>query len=155
MATPIIFPDDRKLLQTWNLVTGQTYADAVLIHPPRGKHEGQKIMVLKGSKVRGGETKSCPRYAKDLRRRLFSLGEVEHYYEDWRLTADIVFDCPSAAACVVLGKSSNGWDYWRLKDDCGPSLDEVEEGRQRILRAYYERPQDSVDIPSDNSRRQH
>jgi hypothetical protein len=37
---------------------------------------------------------------------------------------DYVFGSPSGAACVILGRSSNGWDNWR--DASNQSLDQIE-----------------------------
>lgn len=48
------------------------------------------------------------------------MREGDHlvFVRDW------VFASPSGAACVIFGRSSNGWDVWR--DQSGRTLDQVE-----------------------------
>lgn len=84
--------------------------------------EGIKIRVLKGSQVFTEDRNTFGNW-ENLKDKLISQQVLE--LDDKRLvfTKDYVFKSPSAAAAVILGRSSNGWIEWKYED--GRTLDEV------------------------------
>ena len=58
------------------------------------------------------------------RQELIDLGLLAQHSRDLAFTQDYTFSSPSTAACVVLGRSSNGRLDW--KDVQGRSLKELQ-----------------------------
>lgn len=91
------------------------------------KAEGDLIddgfVVFKGSQAKKETVPSCHEYLINLRQKLLSneiIVEKNGYYE---FVQDYVFNSPSTAGGVVLGRSTNGWTKWKNKD--GKTLDEL------------------------------
>ncbi len=91
------------------------------------KAEGDLIddgfVVFKGSQVKKETVPSCHEYLINMRQNLIHddiLVERENYFE---FVQDYVFNSPSTAGGVVLGRSTNGWTKWKNKD--GKTLDEI------------------------------
>ncbi len=91
------------------------------------KAEGDLIddgfVVFKGSQVKKETTPSCHAHLISTRQKLLQnniLIEKTDYYE---FSQDYVFNSPSTAGGVVLGRSTNGWKKWRNED--GKTLDEL------------------------------
>lgn len=81
------------------------------------------FVVFKGSQVKKETTNSCHEYLINLRQKLLQdeiLIDKNDYYE---LTQDYIFNSPSTAGGVVLGRSTNGWTKWKNKE--GKTLDEL------------------------------
>ena len=68
---------------------------------------------------------SAKRFRVDAaRNRLIESGILaDHNDAQYIFTADYVFNTPSGAAVVILGRSSNGWTDW--KNDQGQTLHDV------------------------------
>lgn len=77
----------------------------------KGKVTGEGFVVLKGSKINPGRTKSCPDYV--LKNRMKYSDKINSQNE---LTADILFSSPSGAAGFVAGASANGNTMWKDKN---------------------------------------
>ncbi len=87
-----------------------------------GTYNSDGFTVLKGSKAANNVTPSFEnKNYKKLRDTLIDSGIID---SDFVFTQDYVFQAPSAAACVVAGRSQNGWKVW--KDERGKTLDENE-----------------------------
>jgi len=91
------------------------------------KAEGDLIddgfVVFKGSQAKKETVPSCHEYLINLRQKLLSneiIVQKNGYYE---FVQDYVFNSPSTAGGVVLGRSTNGWTKWKNKD--GKTLDEL------------------------------
>ncbi len=76
----------------------------------RGMQTSEGFVVLKGSKIAEGVTKSCPNGIKNLREQLKEDGIID---ENGVFTENRVFSSPSTAASVVMGRSANGLAEWR------------------------------------------
>ncbi|XID96204.1 DUF4357 domain-containing protein [Paenibacillaceae bacterium WGS1546] len=58
-----------------------------------------------------------------LRNKLISDGVVEKQDSYYVFVSDYIFNSPSAAATIILGRPSNGWADW--KNSSGKTLDDV------------------------------
>ena len=81
----------------------------------KGKRTREGFVVMKGSILSPGETKSCPTSAIKHREQY-----ADKLDPNGVLLVDILFSSPSAAAAFVGGASLNGKDQW--KDECGRTL---------------------------------
>ena len=70
--------------------------------------------------ARISEVKSLPESSRNRRRRLIDGGLLIEVGSSYELTEDYLFDSPSGAADVLLGRSANGRAEW--KDPQGVSL---------------------------------
>lgn len=91
------------------------------------KAEGDLIddgfVVFKGSQVNKNTVPSCHEYLINLRNKLIKseiLIDRDSYYE---FAQDYIFNSPSTAGGVLLGRSTNGWTKWKNKE--GKTLDEI------------------------------
>ena len=90
-----------------------------------GYYSEDAFTVFKGSKARKSTTKTVNKYVKNLRDRLVEQGVLINKYEDsFEFKINYTFDSPSTAAGIVLGRSANGWDEWKLPDKSA-TLDDV------------------------------
>lgn len=78
----------------------------------RGLPTSEGFVVLKGSKIATSEVPSTPPVVKRKREGIIADGSVV----DLTLTKDVLFNSPSLAAAVVLGRSANGLVEWKLKN---------------------------------------
>lgn len=91
------------------------------------KAEGDLIddgfVVFKGSQAKKDTVPSCHDHLINMRQKLLQnniMTEKEEFYE---FAQDYVFNSPSTAGGVVLGRSTNGWTKWKNKE--GKTLDEL------------------------------
>lgn len=91
------------------------------------KAEGDLIddgfVVFKGSQAKKKTVPSCHLHLINFREQLIQnqiIIERDSYYE---FVEDYVFNSPSTAGGVVLGRSTNGWTKWKNKN--GQTLDEL------------------------------
>lgn len=83
-----------------------------------------KMEVLKGASLITQEASSFKNYAyKKLKDQLMALGKIEQKGNKLVLSDDHVFDSPSAAAAVLLGRPVSGPLEWKTKE--GKSLRQV------------------------------
>ncbi|MEC3905749.1 GIY-YIG nuclease family protein [Tamlana sp. 2201CG12-4] len=91
------------------------------------KAEGDLIddgfVVFKGSQVKKDTVPSCHEYLINLRQKLIQNEILIEKNGVFEFTQDYVFNSPSTAGGVVLGRSTNGWTKWKNKD--GKTLDEL------------------------------
>lgn len=81
------------------------------------------FVIFKGSEAKVVTVPSCHYYIVNLRKRLIEgqiLVEVEGKLI---FQQDYVFNSPSTAGGVILGRATNGWTKWRDKE--GKTLDEL------------------------------
>jgi hypothetical protein len=85
-----------------------------------------EFIIFKGSTARLIEVPSLTGTGSSKLRQLMSReddGRLKKISDDaYQFTDDVIFTSPSLAATVVIGRSSNGWIYW--KDEQGKTLDE-------------------------------
>ena len=80
----------------------------------RGYLAEDGFMVLAGSTGRAEPVASAAASIESLREPLWQEGVLERVGTNrLRFKRDYLFDTPSGAACVVLGRTSNGWEDWR------------------------------------------
>ena len=90
-----------------------------------GRETAEGFVVRAGSGAVKSEVPSCPSFVKELRAALIKNGVLGPSGEGHAFTQDYAFASPSAAAAVVLGRSSNGRVDWKTKD--GKTLKELQE----------------------------
>ncbi|MCA9088796.1 MAG: GIY-YIG nuclease family protein [Planctomycetaceae bacterium] len=82
------------------------------------------FLVRKGSLCRREIAESALATASSMRKRLMEGGVlVDHSDSQYVFSQDYLFDTPSGAALVILGRSANGWQEW--KDSQGRTLHDV------------------------------
>lgn len=91
----------------------------------RGQESAQGFKVFQGALARPSEVPSIHPWLHEIRADLIANGALEVREGRLVLTQDYVFDSPSAAAGVFLGRSANGRKEWRSED--GKSLKEIQE----------------------------
>jgi hypothetical protein len=90
----------------------------------QGKQTGDGFIVLAGSVARMESVPSIHTYMKELRGALLVEGVLEQTPEGLRFLRDHLFNSPSTAAGVVLGRAANGRTEW--KDSTGRTLKEIQ-----------------------------
>jgi hypothetical protein len=93
----------------------------------RGQEAAEGFVVRAGSQAVKQEAPSIPVHLRELRRALLEKEVFEDVGSCYRLTQDYVFNSPSAAAGVLLGKSWNGREVW--KDAQGRTLKQIQEAQ--------------------------
>lgn len=88
-----------------------------------GRYDDGEFIVLAGSIARAAVTESAREWLPARRSLLQREGKIELTPQGLRFTVDVVFNSPSAAAAMIKGRSSNGWDAWTLPD--GTTLSDV------------------------------
>ncbi|MBC7350165.1 MAG: GIY-YIG nuclease family protein [Candidatus Aminicenantes bacterium] len=91
----------------------------------RGINTAEGFVVRAGSQAVKDEVPSLQSFVRELRQSLIAAGVLEDLGLYLRLTQDYVFNSPSTAAGVLLGRSENGRTAW--KDAKGRTLKEIEE----------------------------
>jgi hypothetical protein len=81
------------------------------------------FLVYKDGKVTIATTKGMNKWIGVLRKRLLEEEILKKQNDVYVFQQDYIFNSPSAAAAVVLGRSANGWTSWRDKN--GKTLDEL------------------------------
>jgi hypothetical protein len=89
-----------------------------------GKQTADGFVVLAGSIARTDTVPSIHAYMKELRETLLGEGVIEQAPEGLRFLRDHLFNSPSTAAGVVLGRAANGRTEW--KDATGRTLKEIQ-----------------------------
>ena len=91
------------------------------------KAEGDLIddgfVVFKGSYARKDTTPSCHEYMITLRNKLLNDGILVPQDDKLKFSEDYVFNSPSTAGGVILGRPTNGWTAWKNRG--GKTLDEL------------------------------
>ncbi len=89
----------------------------------QGEYSTNGMIVFAESKCNLEETSSTPEWITNLRKRLLKEGVLEIDGKVMVFKSDYIFNSPSSAAVVLLGRAANGWTSWKYKD--GKTLDEV------------------------------
>ena len=78
--------------------------------------DGDKFVVLKGSKARKDNTESCHQFLIDKKNLLIKNGLLIDKGDYYITAEDIEFDSASSAAGVLKGSSTNGRKHWKDKE---------------------------------------
>lgn len=89
------------------------------------KETDQGYIVLKGSEAKKKLSKSCTETYLNLRRKLIETKILIEYKDKLIFAEDAVFNSPSAASNMVLGRNSNGFTEW--VNDKGETFRKVQE----------------------------
>jgi hypothetical protein len=81
------------------------------------------FLVYKDGKANIETTKGMNKWIGVLRKRLIEEDILKNENNTYIFQQDYIFNSPSAAAAVVLGRSANGWTSW--KDKNGKTLDDL------------------------------
>lgn len=100
-----------------NQTTQEKQENTLFIKATRGANGmGQKttegFVVLKGSMVANSVTPSASQTIRNLRDELMSKGIIQ----DLCFTKDHLFNSPSTAAGVIMGRNANGLTEWKTQD---------------------------------------
>ena len=102
-------------------------ADRLYLEGPDAKGAGSEtsegFLVYKESMARKSTVPSIHSHLVTLRQKLLDQGVLQQEDAGLRLTQDYVFNSPSTAAGVLLGRSANGRTEW--KDGKGRTLKEI------------------------------
>jgi hypothetical protein len=93
-----------------------------------GQDKPEGFIVMKGSHCLKKESPSFPKNAKLVRASLQNLGVLASLdSESFVFSQDYVFNSPSQAAYIILGRPANGRTEWKLSD--GKTLKEFQENQ--------------------------
>jgi hypothetical protein len=82
------------------------------------------FVVYENSEAVLNSTKGCMKWVVDLREKLKENGILKEKNGILLFLSDYIFNSPSAASAVVLGRQSNGWTEWKNKVN-NKTLDEL------------------------------
>ncbi|WP_255067305.1 GIY-YIG nuclease family protein [Lacihabitans sp. LS3-19] len=99
--------ENSKEIQEFTLSNPRENSNATGIPTSEG------FVVFKGSKISESMTPKIPEGLKKLREKLISLDTLKLIDSNYVFQKDYIFNSPSAAAGVVLGRSANGLTEWR------------------------------------------
>lgn len=89
-----------------------------------GEYTAEGFVVHKGSTARIGNMASIQGTSQErFRQQLVTDGVLAQNGETYVFTRDYLFTSPSLAACIVMGRSANGWLEWKTPQ--GQTLDAV------------------------------
>ena len=81
------------------------------------------FVVFKGSQAKKETTPSCHEYLINIRSKLLKDNILVNRNNILEFAENYVFNSPSTAGAVILGRSTNGWTQW--KDKNGKTLDQI------------------------------
>ena len=87
--------------------------------------DAKGFIVLKGSEAVLKETNSIHQYMSNIRKDLIDKGVLALNGDKYIFTQDFIFNSPSTASGVVLGRASNGREAW--ENSKGVTLKELQE----------------------------
>jgi hypothetical protein len=103
-------------------------AERLYLRGPSATAEGTEtpdgFVVLAGSMARTETTAGFQNYQRELRQSLIQDGVIQTTPEGLRFVRDYLFNSPSTAAAVVLGRAANGRTEW--KDETGKTLKQIQ-----------------------------
>lgn len=82
----------------------------------KGQMTSEGFVVFKNSKIARSTVKSFPESIRKFREKLIEEGIIQQIGEDYLFQKDYLFNTPSAAASLVMGRSANGLTEWKSKD---------------------------------------
>ena len=90
-----------------------------------GEVTSEGFVVHKGSQSTKDCVPSCASWVANFREKLQSESILSEQDEYFVYEKDFLFATPSGAACVTLGRNTNGWQQWKNTD--GQTLKALEE----------------------------
>lgn len=93
----------------------------------RGVSSSDGFVILEGSRISKSTTSSCPNNYLNIREKMIESKVIIQDEEGFVVTKDILLSSPSAAACIVTGRSANGLTEWKTEE--GRPLKSLEESK--------------------------
>src|SRR5690606_36614247 len=90
----------------------------------KGKATSEGFVVLKGSQVSDSVTNSFPSNMQKLRDLMIAEGVIVNQNDKLIIKKNYLFNSPSSAAMIIMGRSANGLTEWKTKS--GKILQECE-----------------------------
>ena len=91
----------------------------------KGKMTNEGFLVYRGSTVSVEMSEYVRKRDKRIISSLLESGHIKKISEKlYKFEKDYLLNSPSAASDLIVGHSSNGWDYWKTKQ--GKTLKEIE-----------------------------
>lgn len=90
-----------------------------------GRVTDEGFVIFANSQARINDTDAIPPYIAEIRRAFIDDGTFQPDGDHYRIAKDILLTSPSAAAAVVLARSSNGRTNWRNAE--GTTLKDLED----------------------------
>lgn len=109
----------------------QSNENRLILHIKSPTYKAQMIetdqgyVVLKGSLAKKKLSPSCTETYRKMRRKLLETNILEESGEELMFVEDAVFNSPSAASNMVLGRNSNGYTEW--VDSSGKTFKQIQE----------------------------
>jgi len=91
-----------------------------------GESTDNGFLVHTGSTLRRETVDSAPKTLIPQRKKLIAAGVIEEKDGLLRFAQDHLFDTPSGAAAMVMGRTANGWIEWKTSD--GTTLGKIKHG---------------------------
>jgi hypothetical protein len=113
-----------------NLVIHETYYIKTKTFNAKMIETDQGYIVAKGSQAKKTLSNSCTDTYINMRRKLVETKIMVESGDDLIFAEDTVFNSPSAASNMILGRNSNGFSEWVNKD--GLTFKEVQEKINKI-----------------------
>lgn len=76
----------------------------------------QGYIVIKGSEAKKSLSNSCTETYKNMRRKLIETKILMEKEDKYIFVEDTIFNSPSAASNMILGRNSNGFTEWVNKE---------------------------------------
>lgn len=109
---------DKKSIHETYLIKTKTFKATM-------QETDQGYIVSKGSEAKKSLSKSCTETYRNMRRKLVETGIMKENIDKLVFTEDTIFNSPSAASNMVLGRNSNGFTEWVTKN--GLTFKEIQE----------------------------
>jgi len=94
----------------------------------KGEPSSEGFVVLKGSKAAGKIVKSMAQNSIIFRHKLINEGVLVDKGEYYEFSEDYIFNSPSSAATILMGRNANGLIEWKQKN--GKTLKEFESNKK-------------------------
>lgn len=111
--------------ETNKSITHRTYQIKTKSFKAKMQETDQGYIVLKGSEAKKELSPSCTETYRIMRRKLLETQILVEDKEELIFAEDAVFNSPSAASNMVLGRNSNGYSEWITED--GKTFKEIQE----------------------------
>lgn len=82
----------------------------------RGISTSEGFVILEGSRISNSTISSCHNNYLNIRNKMIESKVIVQDEKGLVVTKDILLSSPSAAACIVTGRSANGLKEWKTKE---------------------------------------
>lgn len=117
--------DNKEEQRSQKLEVHQTYTIKTRSFEARMKETDQGFIVTKGSVAKKKLSPSCTETYRNMRKRLLETNVLIEYEDKLIFAEDTVFNSPSAASNMILGRNSNGLTEWVTEQ--GETFKQVQE----------------------------